>query len=174
MTYTLSFGIALGPDHAALTLSAQLFDTTGANVGAAVTTGFVERGQGNYLWTYASIPDGFRGGVDFSSGGVLLTTGAVNPEEAERIDAKVSTRATPADVPTANATADALLDRTDGVETGRTLRQALRLMLASLAGKLNGAGTTSVHIRDTNDTKDRIIATVDTDGNRASVALDAS
>lgn len=75
---------------------------------------------------------------------------------------------------TANAIADALLDRTAGVETNRTLRQALRLILAAAAGKLSGAADTTVTIRDTNDSKDRITATVDADGNRTAVTLDAT
>jgi hypothetical protein len=78
------------------------------------------------------------------------------------------------DIPTANANADALLDRTDGVETGRTIRQSMRIMLAALAGKLSGASTTLIAIRDTNDLKNRITAAVDTHGNRTSVTLDAS
>lgn len=73
-----------------------------------------------------------------------------------------------------NSTADALLDRAAGVETNRTPRQAMRLMLAALAGKLSGGGTTSIAIRDTNDTKDRIAATVDENGNRSAVTLDAT
>jgi hypothetical protein len=73
-----------------------------------------------------------------------------------------------------NATADALLDRAAGVETGWTPRQSLRVMLASLAGKLSGAATTTVTIRDVGDTKARITATVDTDGNRSAVTLDAT
>jgi hypothetical protein len=76
-----------------------------------------------------------------------------------------------ADIPTANANADALLDRTAGVETGLTLRQAMRLMAAVLFGKSsNGGGT----YRDTNDTKARITATLDTDGNRTAITRDAS
>ena len=39
------------------------------------------------------------------------------------------------DVPTANANADALLDRTSGVEASITLRQAMRVVLAA-SGKL--------------------------------------
>lgn len=74
---------------------------------------------------------------------------------------------------TANQIADALLDRTAGVETNRTPRQALRLVLAALVGKLSGAATTTVTIRDTNDTADRITATVDADGNRSTVTLNA-
>lgn len=81
--------------------------------------------------------------------------------------------ATAANVPTADANADALLDRTAGVETNRTLRQAMRLMLAALAGKLSGADTTTVTIRDTNDSTNRIIATVDANGNRSTITLNA-
>lgn len=77
-------------------------------------------------------------------------------------------------LPTADENADALLDRTAGVETNRTLRQALRLMLAALGGKLSGAATTTVTIRDTNDSVNRITATVDADGNRSAVTYDAS
>lgn len=78
------------------------------------------------------------------------------------------------DIPTANQNADALLDRAAGVETGHTLRQSMRLMLAALVGKVSGAGGTTVTIRDTGDSKDRITATVDADGNRSAVTLDQS
>ena len=77
-------------------------------------------------------------------------------------------------LPSANANADALLDRAAGVETNRTVRQAMRLILAAVAGKLNGAATNQVTIRDTNDGVNRIVATVDADGNRTAVTLDAS
>lgn len=92
MAYTLDTALAL--DAAGLTLSAQLIDTTGANVGAAVTTGFVDLGLGFYLWHYAGFPDGFRGGVKFSAGGTLRAIAAINPEEAENTDVKTSSRAT--------------------------------------------------------------------------------
>ena len=69
---------------------------------------------------------------------------------------------------------DAILDLAAGVETNRTLRQALRLILSAAAGKLSGAATTTVTIRDTNDGTDRIVATVDSDGNRSAVTLDTS
>ncbi|MER8464176.1 hypothetical protein [Mesorhizobium sp. M1396] len=78
------------------------------------------------------------------------------------------------DVPTANANADALLDRAAGVETGLTVRQGLRLFAAALLGKANGLGTGTAIFRDTNDTKNRINASVDADGNRLSVNLDPS
>jgi len=52
--------------------------------------------------------------------------------------------------------------------------EALRLILAALVGKTSGGGTTTITIRNPGDSKDRIIATVDTDGNRTNVVLDAS
>jgi hypothetical protein len=58
------------------------------------------------------------------------------------------------------------------VEAGFTAEELMRLMAAALAGKISGAATTEVSIRDVTDTKDRIVATVDADGNRSVVVLD--
>jgi hypothetical protein len=69
--------------------------------------------------------------------------------------------------------AAALLDEND-IETGYSLREALRLMLSSLGGKISGAGTTTITIRNVTDDKNRIIATVDSNGNRTSVTYDVS
>ncbi len=66
----------------------------------------------------------------------------------------------------------ALLDLTDGVETDVTPRQALRLLAAVTGGIISGAAGTTVSIRDLGDSKDRVIATVDADGNRSVVTLD--
>lgn len=79
-----------------------------------------------------------------------------------------------ASLPTANANADALLDRSAGVETSWTMRQAMRIMLSALAGKASGLAGTSVAYRDMADSKNRIAATVDSNGNRTAVTLDAS
>ena len=54
---------------------------------------------------------------------------------------------------------------------GYTPEESLRLILAALVGKLSGAATTTVTIRDAADTKNRIVATVDDDGNRSAVTL---
>ncbi len=73
---------------------------------------------------------------------------------------------------TANVAA-AILDATDGVETGLTLRQALRVIAAATAGKVSGAETTTITFRNALvDDTDRIVATVDVDGNRTAVTLD--
>lgn len=61
------------------------------------------------------------------------------------------------------------------IEVGLTLKNALRLIAASAAGKLSGAATTQVKIRSTvADDKDRIDATVDSDGNRTNITYDLS
>lgn len=60
------------------------------------------------------------------------------------------------------------------VEGSTTLRQSVRLLNAASFGKVVGAETTSVTIRDIADSKDRITATVDADGNRTAVTLDAT
>jgi hypothetical protein len=67
--------------------------------------------------------------------------------------------------------ADALLDRASAIE-GYTPRQLLRLVAAALFGKADGLSGTTVHYRDVGDTKNRITATVDSDGNRTAVTLD--
>lgn len=67
---------------------------------------------------------------------------------------------------------DAVLDALNGVEDDYTLRQALRIILAALGGKVSISGST-VTFRDVNDTTDRIVATTDENGQRTAVTLDA-
>lgn len=70
------------------------------------------------------------------------------------------------------AMATASIDLANGVETGLTPRQAQRLLVAALAGKLSGAATTTITIRNYGDAKSRVIATVDADGNRTAITYD--
>ena len=74
--------------------------------------------------------------------------------------------------PTAAANATELLDQAAGVETSWTVRQAFRIMLAAVAGKLSGAATTTNTIRNPEDDTNRIVATVDSSGNRSAVTYD--
>lgn len=65
-----------------------------------------------------------------------------------------------------------LLDQED-VESGLTLRKALRLIAAATAGKVSGASGSTVTIKNAvADTKDRIVATVDANGNRTAITYD--
>ena len=96
--------------------------------------------------------------------------------ELGRVDATVSSRAATGDAMTLttgerDAVATALLDLANGVETGITTRQALRATLAALAGKVTGMDTNAPVFRAGDDSKDRITATTDANGNRSAVSL---
>lgn len=100
----------------------------------------------------------------------------------DNLDAAVSTRAAPGaamdlvvDALDALSQADAAVNEVRDaimaaiIEGTVTLKQSLQLSNAAAASKLSGAATTTVNIRDLADTKDRISATVDADGNRSAV-----
>ena len=77
------------------------------------------------------------------------------------------------DVLTTGNVASAILDAVNGVEEGLTVRHALRLIAAATAGKISGAATTTITIRNAFvDDKDRIIATVTGDGDRTAITYD--
>jgi hypothetical protein len=65
---------------------------------------------------------------------------------------------------------DAILDDTIGDGT-ITVRQALRVVLAGMAGKLSGAATTTITLRNVADTANVVVATVDSDGNRSATTV---
>ncbi|MEO1140735.1 MAG: hypothetical protein AAFW66_00075 [Pseudomonadota bacterium] len=60
------------------------------------------------------------------------------------------------------------------IEGAYSAEEINRLQLSALAGKASGASTTEMRFRDTQDSKDRIVATVDEFGNRSNVTLDPS
>lgn len=74
----------------------------------------------------------------------------------------------------ANDIADAMLDRSNGIETGYTPRQVLRLLAAAMAGKSSGHASGAPIYRSITDAKDRITATTDSSGNRSVVTLDGT
>lgn len=57
---------------------------------------------------------------------------------------------------------------------GKTTEELLRLMAAVLLGKVSGASSGTEIFRSITDTKNRVVATVDENGNRTEVLLDAS
>ena len=70
--------------------------------------------------------------------------------------------------------ATAVLDNSE-VEDTLSVREALRLISAAVAGKLSGAAGTTVTIRNAvADDKDRIVATVDSNGNRTAITYDVT
>lgn len=75
-------------------------------------------------------------------------------------------------IPDAATNAAAVLaSAVDGIIT---LAESIRLQNAVLAGKVSGAGTGTETFRDLADTKDRVVATVDANGNRTAITRDAT
>ena len=72
---------------------------------------------------------------------------------------------------TANVAA-AILDAIDAIESGVTLRQATRLILAATAGKASISGNTVTYRNAVADDTDRIVATTTTDGERTAITYD--
>lgn len=98
---------------------------------------------------------------------------AFNPNQAaslglSNLDAAVSSRVAQASYEAPST----LLTYPDGIETGWTLQQALRIALAVLAGEVSGAGTGTEVFRNITDSKARVTSTVDTSGNRTAVSYD--
>ena len=73
---------------------------------------------------------------------------------------------------TVNGIVDEILARLPANVDGYTFPQVVTLIAAALLGKASGLDTTTAVFRSLDDTKDRITATVDSDGNRAAVTLD--
>lgn len=118
-----------------------------------------------------------------------LTAANVRTElgtELGRIDAAVSTRLAAASYTAPdNSTIAAIQTLVDALPTlteirnggdidGFSFEESLKLILAALAGKLSGAAGTTITIRSADDTADRIVATVDSNGNRTSLTLNAA
>lgn len=111
--------------------------------------------------------------VDVYGAPTVVQVIAVNLYDAagaglSRLDAAVSTR-----LPTSSyENVDAMLDKTNSVETGLTLRQALRLITTILGGRVSGSKTGVEVFRNVGDTKNRVTANIDSSGNRTSVTTD--
>ena len=71
--------------------------------------------------------------------------------------------------PTPEQSADGLLDRADGIESNKTLRQAMRIVAAVLAGKVSGAGSGTETFKGLDGSTVRVTVTTDPAGNRTNV-----
>lgn len=97
--------------------------------------------------------------VTATGGAGNVTGSAVFPVDADAIADEIETRTLEIDLDGASI---------DG------LANAMRVILAAIAGKVSGMDTNSPAFRDYADTKNRISATTDADGNRSAVTLDAT
>ena len=106
--------------------------------------------------------------IDAVGAATMTLTGALEPYAVGHLagDILPYTELSP------QALATEILDLQD-VETGLTVRQALRLIAAATAGKVSGASGTTITIRNAvADDADRIVATVDSNGNRTAFTYD--
>ena len=139
----------------------------GTNAATTVTTSFTTTFTGNLTGSVASVT-GRRLSPSVGTGSFAansITAAATASDYVAEITAAV---------PTAAQNATELLDQAAGVETGLTVRQALRLSASALFGKASGLATTTAIYRDFGDTKARLTATVDADGNRTAITRDAT
>ena len=60
------------------------------------------------------------------------------------------------------------------IEAGYSHKDIMRILGSVLAGKVSGAGTGTETFKGVNGLTDRVVSSVDVDGNRASVTLDVS
>lgn len=60
------------------------------------------------------------------------------------------------------------------IEDGKSAEQFMRIIMSVLAGKVSGAGTGTESFRDLADAINRVVSTVDNDGNRTAVTLNGA
>lgn len=127
-------------------------------------------------WLGVAINALIAGRVDASVGAMaanVLTAAAIN---AAALNGKGDWATVGAAMTLTGAEEDAVAAKINDAayEGTLTLRQAVRLMLAALAGKADGLAGVTVHYRDQADSKNRITATVDANGNRTVVTVDGT
>ena len=158
------------------TVGYRLYDNTGTDTLARTTTGVQEIAQGAYGVNRASFPANSVG-IEWDTGEgtplyahenltqyeIFLDTDELQTDDVPGLIAALND-------PTAAAVAASVW--AEVIEGSYTATQLLRLLAAASGGKLSGAATTNVLIRDVNDSKDRVDATVDVNGNRTAVTLD--
>jgi len=143
---------------------------SGAAAGVATVSGNI---------TAARAASGSAAGVATASGAVVAkgfmsasAAGSATVTATRYAIGYMSGSIAPAITLEASAFSSYLLDEED-VETGLTMRQALRLIAAATAGKVSGGGTTTITFRNAvADGADRIVATVDSNGNRTAITYD--
>jgi hypothetical protein len=145
--------IAGGVGNATITLtpSGSIVATIGAPGSATISLGAVAN-TGALGWLIGDAPLDITGAlVAYARGHMVGTTEEQGLSVAGIVNAMMATL----------------------IETGLTFREATRIIAAATAGKVSGAGTTTVTIRSAvADDVDRIVATVDGDGNRSAITYD--
>jgi len=106
--------------------------------------------------------------IEYDAGLVIATASLSITTLAATIESTGETTLTPQDL---QNIVDGIFSRI--IEDSETFEEQLKLIRAEAAGKLSVNGST-VTLRDAADTKDRITATVDSGGQRTTIATDVS
>jgi hypothetical protein len=163
-------------------------DTTsgGVLVAAIAANAITATAINNDAITAAKIADGAIDAATFATGAITATAIAADAIGASELAADAVTEiqsglATAAALDTVDDFLDtevlAIKAKTDlipGTQDGKTFAETVLLMASALLGKASGLATTTAVYRSLDDAHDRITATVDADGNRSAVTLDAS
>ena len=166
-------GVAMGYAPTVTNITTGLYMV---QIDATAGNGF-EAGKRYSVYVAATVGgiEGRDGLGEFEVLAVDLNAGvaSVSGLTAANLDVAVSTRLATSGYTAPPTTSAIELAVNDGVVEGAvTVRQSLRLANAANAAKVSGAATSTFTIRDLADTKDRIVATVDADGNRTAVTRD--
>lgn len=122
----------------------------------------IENTSDGWIWTVASLQQAPAGGSGLDAAGVRAAIGMASANLDDQLAA----------LPTAAENATAVMGST--VEGSFDLTESARLWNAALAGKASGLAGSAATFRDLADSKDRIVATVDADGNRTAVTRDVT
>ena len=159
----------LGVRHVAL--DATDTDTLGQLMLAVNETGALPVFH-EFMVLAANVYDSLFAGSDLLDVSVTQFGGAAGTFSGGRPEVNASHFAGTAYATALAAEVDAVWDEV--VDGSVTARQSIRLHNSAMGGKASGLGTTTAVYRDLADTKDRITATVDADGNRTTVTRDVT
>lgn len=126
------------------TVGYRLYKNDATDSVARTTAGVVEIGNGAYGVPSVTIPDDAVG-VEWDTGAAPLRYAIEDLEPHRRLAGGFV------------------------VDGTITEQQALKIILAALANKASGGGTTTIVFRDVGDTQDVLTMTVDENGNRSAV-----
>ena len=178
VTDTEDFDSLTGIHHCRIDTSADAFYVAGEEYQVVLSAATIDGKTVNAVLAHFSIQNRYPSVATVQSG--LATAAAlatVNTYVDELESRLTAARAGYLDalntgVPLSAAAVDAVHD--DVVEGTLTHRQILRILLAALAGKSSGGGSSTITYRDLADTKNRISATVDANRNRTAVTRDGT
>lgn len=153
-------GAALGRVDVAVSSRNSVVPPTTAAIQTAVAAGSVA----SVVGAVGSVTGNVGGNVTGSVGSVVGAVGSVTA------GVTVTTNNDKTGYALSTAGVDAILD--DAIGDGTiTMRQALRVLIAGMAGKLSGGGTSTITIRNLADTANVVVATVDSEGSRSAVTV---